>query len=287
MVCNSGSKMYSIAGKIGGDNIQWAEGQNIPQFIANGHYPKVAINDKKIAVEVHKSQWWHTIWYRVGTLEEGIKAIDWSNKAHPLGNAGCNPAIALSNEGTVVITYEQNSETFYCVGKVNQDTTEVTWQDPGVGRQLFNIPTKEPSISMNENGLMVAAARTCNNNCKIVFRIGTFEKLNTILWKEVDQDASRSMHGWGPVVAINKKNRIISVHMSLAGRKLRMKCGIINADSKRIEWSEEGKPLDFGFGMYPSVTMNCEDQVVRMNEVSFGSYSMFYEVGEFLNQCED
>ena len=277
MVFNSGSKMYSIAGLIDGSggNIQWAHGENNPKLITTGHYPKVAINDSKVVVEVHKSQWQKKIWYRVGTLDELKKEINWCNEDHPLGNVGCNPSVALSNEGTVVVAYENGKETFYSIGKVNKDATEITWTDAGVERQLFNIPTTEPSISMNENGLVVAAAQ--GGDSGIVFRVGSLE--NTILWREVDQEVSRDMSGGSPVVAINKQNRIISVHMSYTLRKLLIKYGVINDHSRRIEWSEQGPSLDYGFGMYPSITLNSKDQVVRMHETNFGFNRMFYEVG--------
>ena len=61
----------------------------------------------------------------------------------------------------MIVTYEQGNKTFYCVGKVNRDVTEIEWQGAEAGK-LFSIPTKEPSISMNENGLVVVAAETCD-----------------------------------------------------------------------------------------------------------------------------
>ena len=229
--------MYSIAGKIDGDKIQWAEGEKFPQFIASGRYPKVAINDSKVVVEVHKSQWWKTLWYRVGTLDEHKKEVNWSENDR---NAGCNPAVALFNDGTVIVAYQEGDKTLYCVGKVKKDATEITWKSSGVG-ELFTFPTKDPSISMNETGLVVVAAEGCGiwrNN--IVFRVGTLERSNyNITWNEIDQAASENVQGCGPVVAINSPKRnhnvIISVHMSNSFRKLFIMYGVVNADTKKIK----------------------------------------------------
>ena len=278
MVYNSGSKMYSIVGLIERNNISW--GNTRPQPITTGHYPKVAINDENTVVEVHKSQWWKTAWYRVGTLDVHTKAIRWCSKDFPIGNpSGCNPAVALTNEGTVIIAYERSDETYYRVGKINETATEIIWKDQ-VDRQFFNIGSLEPSISMNENGLVVAVART-PYGCKIIFRVGYLENDNIIKWKEVDHEVSMGelMYGWGPTVAINEKNHIIAVYMSYVWRRLRIRYGVINNDTKKIEWRETtAEPFDYGFGQLPSITMNSKGQVVRMHESNLG-YGMFYEVG--------
>ena len=129
----------------------------------------------------------------------------------------------------VSFAYEHRHETFYCVGQIDKDASKITWTDAGVGRQLFNIPTKEPSISMNENGMVVAAAQGGDSN-KIVFRVGYLE--STILWREVDLEVSKDMSGSSPVVAINKNNCIISVYFSTVFRKLLMKFSTVNVDSK-------------------------------------------------------
>ena len=172
---------------------------------------------------------------------------------------------------------------------------DIKWYDIRVGRQLFVIPTKEPSVSMNENGLVVAAAQTCDDNSKIVFRGGMLrEYSNTIVWEDVDQAASNYMYGCSPVVAINKEKitssryiyHIISVHVHTSNffGKLFMKHGVVDVDTKMIKWSEQGKPLEYGSGMYPSVTINSKGQVVKMHGAN-GSYDMFYEVGN-LSYCE-
>ena len=280
MVFNSGSEMYSIVGKIEGDKIQWAQEGKTPQLITNGHYPKVAINDTGV-VEVHKSQLWNTIWYRIGTLDKSKKEIIWSKDDHRLRYTGCNPAVALSNNGTVIVAYEQGERIFYCVGKVNRDATEIAWQGAEAGK-VFSIPTKEPTICMNDNGLVVVAAETCSpiSRNKIVFCIGTMDRSNVIMWREIDQVASEKMRGCSPVVAINNNNHIISVYMSSILRKLYVTYGVItSADetNKKIKWSVEGEP-HYDTGVYPTVTLNNGGQVVRMREEN-GSSGIYYEIG--------
>ena len=126
--------------------------------------------------------------------------------------------------------------------------------------------------------MVVAAAQTCDYNSNIIFRVGYLG--TTILWREVDLEVSKDMSGSSPVVTINKHNCIISVYFSTTFRKLLMKFGTVNVDSKNIiEWSEQGPPLDYGSGMYPSVTLSSDGQVVRMHETKFGGNDLFYEVG--------
>ena len=279
MVFNSawfdGPKMYSIAGLIERDNVKWAQQ---PQYISDGHYPKVAINDSKVVIEVHKSQWGNTLWYSIGVIDEQTKEIKWSEKDHTLGSGGCNPAVAFTNLGTVVVVYEQSNKTFYRIGEVNKAITDITWHASGA-EEVFTIPTKEPSISMNEKGLVVVAANASGiMTNKIVFHIGTLEENHSITWKDFDLALSKDMWGCCPVVAINKQNHIISVHMSNSFRKLYVVYGVVNVNKKRIEWSEQGKPLEYDTGSYPAVTLNSKGQVVRMREVN-ASFGMYYEVG--------
>ena len=267
--------MYSVVGLIERDNIKWAQQ---PQYISEGHYPKVAINDSKVVIEVHKSELWKTLWYSIGTLDEQTKEIKWSEKDHALGSGGCNPAVALLNDGTVIVAYEQGEKTVYRVGEVKKDATEIAWHSSGAG-ELFDIPTKEPSISMNEKGLVVVAAKASGiMSDKIVFHVGKLEKNHSITWKDFDLALSEDMWGCGPVVAINKQNHIISVHMSDRFRKLYVVYGVINVDKKRIDWGEQGKPLEYDTGSYPAVTLNSKGQVVRMREAN-ASYGMYHEVG--------
>ncbi len=270
----NGTKIYSIAGLIETEDIKWVQD---PQYIGDGHYPKVAINDSKVVVEVHKSWWLNTLWYSIGTLDDKTKEIKWSEINHDLGS-GCNPAVALSNDGTVIIVYEKCKKTFYRVGEVKEDPTDITWHGSGAeDHELFDIPTIEPSISMNEKGLVVVAANASGvKNDKIVFHIGTLEKNYSIMWKEFDLALSEDVSGHTPVVAINKHNHIISVHMT---KKLYVMCGVINEDGRRIEWSEQGKPLLYDHrGSYPAVTLNSKGQVVRMHEIG-RRFILYYEVG--------
>jgi hypothetical protein len=273
----NGTKIYTIAGLIDNDNIKWIQE---PQYMSDGHYAKVAINDSKVVVEVHQSWWWNTLWYSIGTLDEQAKTIKWSVKDHAFESGDCNPAVALSNDGTVIIVYEQCKKTFYRVGEVKKDATEITWHGSGAeDHELFDIPTKEPSIGMNENGLVVVAANASGvKNDKIVLHIGTLEKNHSITWKDFDLALSEDVSGYTPVVAINKHNHIISVHMT---KKLYVMYGVINEDGRRIEWSEQGKPLQFDpRGSYPAVTLNSKGQVVRMHEIG-RRFILYYEVGNF------
>ena len=131
---------------------------------------------------------------------------------------------------------------------------------------------------MNDNGLVVAVAWT-PYDCKIIFRIGYLENDNIIKWKEVETSKSELMYGWGPNVAINKKNHITAVHTSYVWRRLRIRSGVINNDTNKTEWKEPtAGPFDFGLSQLPSVTLTSKGQVVRMHESNLG-YGMFYEVG--------
>ncbi len=231
---------------------------------------------------MHKSELWNTLWYSIGMLDDKTKAIKWSEKNHDLGS-GCNPAVSLSNDGTVIIAYEQGEKTFYHIGEVKKDATEITWHGSGAeDHELFDIPTKEPSISINKKGLVVVGAEACGiKSGKIVFHVGTLEMNHNITWKDFDLALSEDVCGCGPVMTINKHNHIISVHMSDRFRKLYVMYGVINVDRRRIEWSDQARPLEYDTGSYPAVSLNSKGQVVRMREIN-GGFDMYYEVGNLL-----
>ena len=102
------------------------------------------------------------------------------------------------------------------------------------------------------------------------------EGASNFTWKEIDQAASEKMRGCDPVVSINKHNHIISMHMSSILRRLYVTCGVIR--DKKINWIEDGEPLEYDTGKYPAVTLNNGGQVVRMREEN-GSSGIYYEIG--------
>ena len=272
------SDMYAIVGKIEGDAISL---EDSPEKIGTGSHPKVAVNDNNVVVEVHGGSSC-SLCYRVGKLNESKKLL-WGERDYPLGGVQViGQAVALSNNGTVVIAYHHSGtrETSYRVGKVVEDRSVISaWMD--VGQELFNVETSisgNLGICMNKSGIVVAAAQSPYS--KIIFRVGNLEN-DTIQWWEVDEEASTNTCGRNPSVAISKENKIFSV-CDFSG-KLFINYGILSSKTKKIEWHEpNGKPFDYGAGLHPSIALAGEDILIRIHNEGFWENQIVYDIGKLM-----
>jgi GH18 family chitinase len=100
------SELWYRLGIIQGDNINW--GTSISQS-DTGNSSSVAITKDGYVVEVHKSNEFGGLWYKVAKLNtQGGMQLDWLiTKAHKFGN-GLHPSVALAGGGEDYILVQTN-----------------------------------------------------------------------------------------------------------------------------------------------------------------------------------
>ena len=84
------------------DTIHWG---NEKEY-SYGYFLRVSLNNENMVIEVHASHYKRRVFYCVGKVDVGAKTIDWGNILK-IGN-GRAPAVALTDNGWVVVVYEND-----------------------------------------------------------------------------------------------------------------------------------------------------------------------------------
>lgn len=75
----------------------------------SGRCPHVAITDDDYVIEVHKSQSYDTLWYRLGLIDVAIRKITWLTPDAVHFADGTNPSVSISNGRVSIIYYHKGS----------------------------------------------------------------------------------------------------------------------------------------------------------------------------------
>jgi hypothetical protein len=145
-------RLFYRVGRVNGDTIDWGkyEGNKSDDY-DDGVQPSVAITNDGLVVEVHKSQTYDTLFYRVGRVNDD--KIDWGkyegNKSHKYDD-GVQPSVAITNDGLVVEVHKSQSHDtlWYQVGRVDNDT--ITGFDYGNSQSKeYNSNGTVPKVACN------------------------------------------------------------------------------------------------------------------------------------------
>lgn len=138
------NSLYYKIGKINGSRIDWWGGD---QKYDSGRQPSVAVNDKGVVVEVHKSQSFDKLYYRVGQIE-GNK-ISWGD-SHQY-DSGVTPSVAINNSGQIVEVHksEWRDKLFYRTGLISSGR-KIQWSS---SREYQDGVS--PSVGLTADGRVV------------------------------------------------------------------------------------------------------------------------------------
>ena len=103
-------------------DINWGVVENVITPVPKCR-PCVSINDAGIVTVVYQAQRWRQMSYHVGKIDVKTKTINWLHEQRNY-DMGCNPTVALCNNGTWIEEHETNSahyghKLFYRVGKIH------------------------------------------------------------------------------------------------------------------------------------------------------------------------
>ena len=287
-----GSTLKSRVGVVsevdGSFSIDWGKDRRY----GAGFFPRVSMNNNGIIVEVHQSLM-REVRYRIGRVNEATKTIDWWQEIQTI-EKGYAPAVALTDNGHVVVVYENNKfttyKTYYCLGIVDSESKTINWT---VRREPYGIGGQNLSISMNNDGSIVEVHRSpAGVNFSHLWLCGGKLKLDDqhnpvgISWNEaveqgkyryIDRFLPSSMsnpqstpygYGYYPFVSINNDGKFIEVHQTLTLRRLVYQSGVI--DGETIQWSFKECQYDMGYA--PVVALNDHDLVVEIHGTNVAAY---------------
>ena len=267
-----------------------------------GFFPRVSMNNDGIVVEVHQSLM-REVRYRIGKVNEATKTIDWWQESQTI-EKGYAPAVALTDNGHVVVVYENNKlttyKTYYCLGIVDSDSKTINWT---VRRKPFGNGGQNLSISINNDGAIVEVHRSpAGVNfthlwlCTGKLNLDDQHNPVSISWNDaVEQgryrfqdrflpsslsnpQSSPYSYGYYPFVSINNEGKFIEVHQTLTLRRLIYQSGVIDEDT--IQWSQS-KECQYDMGYAPVVAVNDHDLVVEIHgtNVAYRGNTWWSKVG--------
>ena len=263
------------------DTIHWG---NEKEY-SYGYFLRVSLNNENMVIEVHASHYKRRVFYCVGKVDVGAKTIDWGNILK-IGN-GRAPAVALTDNGRVVVVYENDYGFYksYCrVGNLDTGNKEIHWvqhvpQPYGNGLEL--------SVAMNNDGTVVEVHRT--SSLHLCYTYGRLEVdnqgtlLGTIDWREPERYSS----GFYPFVSLNSDGKVVEVHQSLFFRRLAYRAGITNDKAKTLRLSRSQHHYDLGWA--PVVALNDHNQVIEIHETNsaYKGNSLWYKIGSLKDKSDD
>ena len=118
----------------------------------SGLKPRVSLNNKGIAVEVHESDGLsNNMWYHVGTVNSSEKKIDWGG-SHKY-DTGSSPSVSINNNGIAVEVHQSDgpsTDLWYHVGIINESGKTIDW-----GSSHKYDSGSRPSVTILDNGLII------------------------------------------------------------------------------------------------------------------------------------
>src|SRR5882724_6423727 len=216
----------------------------------DGSRPNVAINNSAI-VEVHESETFNTLWYRVGTPNQAT--VDWGGSKKY--DDGVRPAVALNNKSVAVEVHKSQAANtlWYHVGTVAGKS--VSWG----GSQKYDDGV-EPRVAVNDGGVVVEVHKSEAKNT-LWYHVG---KVNG---SKVDFGGSQQYDdGVTPAVALTDDGFVVEVHKSQAGGTLWRRVGTVSGNT--IAWSGS---TNFDDGRRPSVATNGRLAIQVHQSETFGT----------------
>ena len=294
-----GSTLKSRVGVVsevdGSSSIDWGKDR---QYGA-GFFPRVSMNNDGIVVEVHQSLM-REVQYCIGRVNEATKTIDWGQESLKI-KKGYAPAVALTDNGHVLVVYENRKlttyKTYYCLGIVNFEFKRIDWT---AQRKEYGIGGQNLSVSMSNDGLIVEVHRSpagvnFSHLWLCVGKLNLDEQHNpeSISWKDpvaqgkyrnVDRffpsswnhpQSSPYSYGYYPFVSINNDGILIEAHQTTAWRHLVYRVGVV--DCETIQWS--CKDCQYDTGWAPVVALNDHNLVVEIHENAYIGYMWWCKIG--------
>lgn len=126
------------------------------QYDTAPHDPKVAINNNGVVLSVHQGSN-GDIYYNAGTIDGPAQTVHWASRMHgtSLGIAGSGPALAISDDNAVLLTYASGGHVYACAGSYDPASQTIG----GLGTATAIGSGDSPAIAMSHSGQIVEVHR--------------------------------------------------------------------------------------------------------------------------------
>jgi hypothetical protein len=233
-----GEKRYCV-GHLDQATIQW--GTTKPA--GHGITPRVALNDKDIAVEVHRNAGHKTLYCRAGTLDRGNDAVAWPHaRRYAEGANRTRPSVALNDAGVVVEVHEVHEGKKlwleYAAGQVKETGGEhyVEWS----AQRIRGAEGAMPAIAINNNNAVVEVHRFAyGNDARLFYSAGraTGTTIELRPRQLIRLPNNVTANGHYPSVAITDDGLVIVVLRARTKFEVIELVGQLSGDGNTITWS--------------------------------------------------
>jgi hypothetical protein len=255
--------------------LNWAK----PDKFDTGLYSATAMHSSGLIVEVHvtESISHNGLYYHIGQLNSDTGIIQWG-PSRLFISAGAWPAVAITREGYVVITFSDGfynccSDLQYLVGTLDLN---------GGTSQLINFKTKSSgtrfdrgfhgSVSVNDIGVIAEAHESGNGGKGIFYRLGHLTNPGggdfSITW-DTGSNGVKYDEGVDPKISVNNDNNVIEVHGVSGESKLHYIRGKVAMNSTQINFASDHPRLESS-GSRPSVVLLNNSSIIEVNRRSTG-----------------
>jgi len=252
-------------------------------FYADGKTSGLTAHRFGLVLEFHNSpeKLSTVIRYRVGKLDAISRNISWSSIRFS-DIIGCNPAVAISNDGYVIVVYanqayELGSHLYYRIGKIDpaggRDQT-IVW----LTNAIYLGAGVHASIAMNSNNFIVMAHESATGDKRIYYEVGRLITVASSGNYHIRFDKWASDHdiGINPAIAMNDRNEVVAVRQLTNEPVVEYRRGIIFGST--IQLGQSRRYDDYA--EYPAVALLNSGLVLEVNGTGQGVISRIGELSK-------
>jgi len=261
--------------------LDWAK----PSKFDTGQNSAIAIHSSGLIVEVHATEsiTHNGLYYHIGQLNSDTGTISWG-PSRLFISAGAWPAVAITREGYVIITWSDGfykccSDLKYLVGTVDLDggtSQRIDFKTASKGTTFDS--GFHNSISVNGIGVIAEAHESGSGGKGIYYRLGHLTNPAggdfSISW-DTGTKGLKYDDGINPNISVNDDNNVIEVHNVTGEGKTHYIRGKVGLNSTQINFVKPHPRLE-GSGSNPNVVLLNNSSIV---EVSFNLAGIKYITG--------
>jgi hypothetical protein len=246
-----------------------------PSKFDTGQYSYVAIHSSGLIVEVHTTEsiTHNGLYYHIGQLNSDTGTITWGPSRLFL-SAGAWPAVAITREGYVIITWSDGfykccSDLRFLVGTVdlNGGTSQrIDFKTDSKGTKFDS--GFHNSISVNGIGVIAEAHESGSGGKGIYYRLGHLTNPAggdfSISW-DTGTNGLKYDDGINPNLSVNDDNNVIEVHNVTGESKTHYIRGKVGLNSRQINFVSPHPRLE-GSGRRPNVVLLNNSSIVELSD---------------------
>jgi hypothetical protein len=261
-----------------------------------GSYPALAMHATGLIVEVHvtESLSHNGLYYHIGKLDRDKGTVAWGSSRLFI-SAGAWPAVAITKEGYVIITfsdgfYNSSSNLRYLVGTVDPagNTSQTIDFKTDSNGSKFDTGFHD-SVSVNGLGVIAEAHQSGQGGDGIFYRLGHLKNPSvgdfSITW-DSGTGGQRYDKGVDPKISVNDDNDVVEVHGVNNESKLHYGRGKVMNNSS-IQFESDHPRLD-SEGYRANVVLLNNSSIIEVNRRSnarvTGGDGIYYRTGALSGQ---